>query len=138
MGEHKKGELHTGVVIGGASTTETNLYVGRGFIRHQLIPGMVFTDEEPYQLHTLYDGKVNTMTTFEVLVIKPEVTEAVLQSTDKQEVKSKVRLNSFYQPKLRELCFVGYSITVTIQLSSNEGILLFNGSRYLTKPHPSN
>ena len=51
------------------------------------------------------------MTTFEVLVVKPEVTEAVLQSTDKQEVKSKVRLNSFYHPNLTDLCLVGYSIT---------------------------
>ena len=72
---------------------------------------MVYTDEEPYQLHALYDGKVNTMMTFEVLVVKPEVTEAVLQSTDKQEVKSKVRLNSFYHQNLMDLCLVGSNIT---------------------------
>ena len=96
MGEHKEGELPTGVVIGGASTTETNLYVGRGFIRHQLTPGMVFTDEEPYQLHALYDGKVNTMTTFAVLVIKPEAKEEILHSIKKEEVDAKVRHHYLY------------------------------------------
>ena len=70
--EYKNGELPDGVVIGGTSTNGTNLYVGRGIVRNQLTPGMVYIDEKPYQLHALYDGKVNTMTAFDVLVIKPE------------------------------------------------------------------
>jgi hypothetical protein len=69
--EYKNGELPDGVVIGG--TNGTNFYVGRGIVGNQLIPGMVYGgDEKPYQLHALYDGKVNTMTAFEVLVIQTE------------------------------------------------------------------
>ena len=57
---------------------------------------MVFTDEEPYQLHALYDGKVNTMTTFAVLVIKPEAKEEILHSIKKEEVDAKVRHHYLY------------------------------------------
>ena len=94
--EYNNGELPSEIVVGGGSTTGRNLYVGRRFVKNQLTPGMVYTDKEPYQLHALYDGKVNTMTTFEVLVIKPEVKEAIIQSTEKQKVEVKVSLNLCY------------------------------------------
>ena len=88
--EYKEGDLPTGIVIGGTSTNGTKLYVGRGLVRNQLTPGMVFIDEEPYQLHALYGGKVNTMTAFEVLVIKPEAKEVIKESSEKQEEEARV------------------------------------------------
>ena len=57
-------------------------------MKNQLTPWLVHTDEN--QLHALYYGKVNTMTMFLILVIKPEAKEAIIKSIEKQEVEEKV------------------------------------------------
>jgi len=88
--EYKDGDLPDGVVYGGTSRNGSNHYVGRGFVRNQLTPGMVYNGEdEHYHLHALYDGNVNKINEFEVLVIKPGAKEAIMESKEKQEKGAK-------------------------------------------------
>ena len=69
--EYNDEKIPNDAVIGGTLSTGDNLYVARGYVNNQLTPGLVYTDSSPYELHALYNGRVNTLATFDVLVVKP-------------------------------------------------------------------
>jgi len=69
--EYTDEKIPNDAVIGGTLSTGENLYVARGYVNNQLTPGLVYTDSSPYELHALYNGRVNTLAKFDVLVVKP-------------------------------------------------------------------